>query len=175
LGTRCVGITEMLRCAKQFGLKARTIKTNRARLARTPLPAIAALNDGGFLVLGRAEGDQVLVQRPSEPRPLKLTRAEFETLWDGRLVLMARRASLSDPSRRFDITWFRPMAVRSAARSRRGCGRARRASGVGYAQDCALPGVRRRDAAGSGHHTSDPAPQRPDRAAAGRVQICQAL
>jgi subfamily B ATP-binding cassette protein HlyB/CyaB len=27
-------------------------------------------------------------------------------MWDGRLVLMARRASLSDLSRRFDITWF---------------------------------------------------------------------
>jgi subfamily B ATP-binding cassette protein HlyB/CyaB len=106
LGTRHIGMTEMLRCAKEFGLKARTVKSNWARLARTPLPAVASLNDGGFLLLGKAEGDEVLVLRPSEPRPLKLTRAEFETLWDGRLVLMARRASLSDLSRRFDITWF---------------------------------------------------------------------
>src|ERR1700739_2571143 len=35
-----------------------------------------------------------------------MPRAEFEAIWDGRLVLMARRASLSDLSRRFDITWF---------------------------------------------------------------------
>jgi ATP-binding cassette, subfamily B, bacterial HlyB/CyaB len=106
MGTRRVGITEMLRCAKAFGLKARTIGTSWARLARTPLPAIAVLNDGGFLLLGKAEDDEVLVQRSSEPRPLKLKRSEFETMWDGRLVLMARRASLSDLSRRFDITWF---------------------------------------------------------------------
>jgi ATP-binding cassette, subfamily B, bacterial HlyB/CyaB len=106
LGTRCVGIPEMLRCAKDFGLKARTINTTWVRLARTPLPAVAALSDGGFLLLGKVEGDEVLVLRPSEPRPRKLTRAEFETIWDGRLVLMARRASLSDLSRRFDITWF---------------------------------------------------------------------
>ena len=106
IGTRHVGITEMLRCAKAFGLKASTIGTNWARLARTPLPAIAALNDGGFLLLGKVEDDEVLVQRSSEPRPLKLTRTEFETMWDGRLVLMTRRASLSDLSRRFDITWF---------------------------------------------------------------------
>ena len=105
-GTRRIGITEMLRSAKQFGLKARVVKTNWARLARTPLPAIAALNDGGFLVLGWAEGGEVLVQRASEPRPVKLTRAEFEAVWNGRLVLMARRASLSDLSRRFDISWF---------------------------------------------------------------------
>jgi ATP-binding cassette, subfamily B, bacterial HlyB/CyaB len=106
LGTRQVGVTEMLRCAKEFGLKARTINANWARLAHTPLPAIAALNDGGFLLLGKVVGGEVLVQRPSEPRPLKLTRAEFEALWGGRLVLMARRASLSDLTGRFDITWF---------------------------------------------------------------------
>src|SRR5437868_11746662 len=35
-----------------------------------------------------------------------MTRAEFEGVWDGRLVLMARRAGLIDLSRRFDITWF---------------------------------------------------------------------
>ena len=105
-GTRNIGVTEMLRCAKAFGLKARTINANWARLARAPLPAIASLNDGSFILLGKTEGDEVLVQRPSEPRPVKLTRAEFEAIWDGRLVLMARRASLSDLSRRFDITWF---------------------------------------------------------------------
>ena len=46
------------------------------------------------------------MQHPSSSRPEAMTRAEFESMWDGRLVLMARRASLSDLSRRFDITWF---------------------------------------------------------------------
>jgi len=106
LGTAAVGITEMLRCAKEYGLKARTVRTTWARLTQTPLPAIAALKDGGFVVLGHAGADRVLVQRSSAPRPEALSRAEFEALWDGRLVLMARRASLSDLTRRFDITWF---------------------------------------------------------------------
>src|SRR3974377_258078 len=35
-----------------------------------------------------------------------VTRDQFEAIWDGRLVLMTRRASLTDLSRRFDITWF---------------------------------------------------------------------
>jgi len=35
-----------------------------------------------------------------------MTRAEFEAVWDGRLVLMAGRASLLDLARRFDVTWF---------------------------------------------------------------------
>jgi subfamily B ATP-binding cassette protein HlyB/CyaB len=106
LGSATIGITEMLRCAKELGLKARAVRTTWARLAQTPLPAIAALKDGGFLLLGNAGGDRVLVQRPSAPRPEALNRAEFEALWNGRLILMARRASLSDLARRFDITWF---------------------------------------------------------------------
>ena len=42
--------------------KARSFRTGWSRLARTPLPAIASLRDGGFLVIGKASEDQVLVQ-----------------------------------------------------------------------------------------------------------------
>ena len=35
-----------------------------------------------------------------------MTREEFEAVWDRRLILMTRRAGLSDLARRFDITWF---------------------------------------------------------------------
>jgi ATP-binding cassette, subfamily B, bacterial HlyB/CyaB len=105
-GSVTIGVTEMLRCARELGLKARAFKTKWRRLARTPLPAIAALADDGFLILGKVSDDQVLVQRTSMPRPEVLSRAEFEALWNGGIVLMARRASLSDLSRRFDITWF---------------------------------------------------------------------
>jgi len=106
LGSAAIGTVEMLRCAKELGLKARAVRTKWARLAQTPLPAIAVLKDGGFLLLGKAGEDKALVQRPLAPRPEVLSRTEFEALWNGRLVLMARRASLSDLVRRFDITWF---------------------------------------------------------------------
>ena len=49
LGTDKIGAPEMLRCAKDLGLKARAHRTDWSRLARTPLPAIAALRDGGSL------------------------------------------------------------------------------------------------------------------------------
>jgi ATP-binding cassette, subfamily B, bacterial HlyB/CyaB len=104
--TATIGINEMLRCAKEFGLKARVNTTSWDRLPSTPLPGIAALRDGGFVILGKAAEDKVLVQYPSSSRPEALSRAEFESIWDGRLVLMTRRAVLSDLSRRFDITWF---------------------------------------------------------------------
>jgi subfamily B ATP-binding cassette protein HlyB/CyaB len=106
IGSSRIGVTEMLRCAKDMNLKARAVSTSWERLAATPLPGIAVLRDGGFLVVGRAAPDMVLVQRPAEPQPETMTREQFEAIWNGGLILMARRAGLTDLSRRFDISWF---------------------------------------------------------------------
>jgi ATP-binding cassette, subfamily B, bacterial HlyB/CyaB len=100
------GVPEMLRCAKEFGLKARSYQSNWRRLRKTPLPGIAALRDGTYLLIGKAGDDQLLVQNPLSPQPALMSRAEFEAVWDGHLVLMTGRAALTDLSRRFGISWF---------------------------------------------------------------------
>jgi len=105
-GASAIGIPEMLRCARELGLKAKSHATTWKRLLSTPLPAIAALRDGGFLVLGKVGDDKALVQSPLSPKPELMRREEFEAVWNGEIVLMARRAGLADLSRRFDITWF---------------------------------------------------------------------
>ena len=101
-----IGVSEMLRYAKQTGLKARVYKTNFSRLKKTPLPGVAVLGDGGFLLLAKAGDDKVLVQSPAAALPQLMRQSELEAIWDGRLVLIARRANLVDLARRFDITWF---------------------------------------------------------------------
>ena len=100
------GVAEMLRCAKEFGLRARAFSTNWARLANTPFPAIAALKDGNFLIIGKAADGKILVQAPGSPKPAIMTEAEFLDTWDGRIVLLTRRTSLGDLDRRFNISWF---------------------------------------------------------------------
>src|SRR5260370_24674070 len=82
LGTDKIGAPEMLRCAKDLGLKARAYRTDWSRLAHTPLPAIAALRDGGFLVVAKAGDDKVLVQVPLALRPALMTHEEFVAVWD---------------------------------------------------------------------------------------------
>jgi subfamily B ATP-binding cassette protein HlyB/CyaB len=106
LGTNKIGASEILRCAKDFGLKARACSTKWSRLAKMPLPAIATLRDGRFLVMAKASDDQVLVQAPGASRPSLMSRDELLAIWDGGLILMTRRAGLADLGRRFDITWF---------------------------------------------------------------------
>src|SRR4029077_12979140 len=105
-GTQTIGVAEILRCAKELGLKARACGSQSPRLAATPLPALATLRRGGFLLLVKVGDDKAIVQLPHSPRPTLMTRAEFEQAWDGRLLLMTRRAGLTELSRRFDVTWF---------------------------------------------------------------------
>ena len=106
LATTQIGAPEILRCAKDLGLKARAFRTDWSRLAVTPLPGIASLRDGGFMILAKASEDKVLVQSALARRPALMTRAELLAVWDGGLILMTRRTGLSDLGRRFDITWF---------------------------------------------------------------------
>ncbi len=106
LGTATPGAAEMLRCARDLGLKARAYRTGFSRLAKTPLPGIALLRDGTFMIIAKASEEKVLVQSPGDRRPTLMTRGELAEIWDGGLILMARRAGLTDLTRRFDITWF---------------------------------------------------------------------
>jgi ATP-binding cassette, subfamily B, bacterial HlyB/CyaB len=105
-GTVAIGAADMVRCAKEFKLKARRLRINWARLASTPLPAIAVLKEGGFLLLGKVGDGKVVVQSTNTPRPELMTKADLEAVWDGNIVLMTRRTELTDLARRFDITWF---------------------------------------------------------------------
>src|SRR5258707_8080632 len=112
-GTARIGVAEMLRCAGQLGVKVCSRTTSWKRLAGTPLPGIAALRTGGFLLLGKIAEDSALVVSTSSPQPEFMTRAEFEAVWDGRPVLVKRRKSLWGFVRRF------PRAFDQAARQTR--------------------------------------------------------
>lgn len=106
LGAKAVGVTEMIRLAREFGLKAKARTIDWPKLSTTPLPAIARLKDGGFAFVAKTDGQRVLLQLPTAAQPSLLTREQFENQWDGQIVQMARRDSLLNLSRRFDITWF---------------------------------------------------------------------
>ena len=105
-GLSSLGETDILRLAKGFPVKARAINSQIARVATTPFPALAGLKDGGWLVVGKAAEGKVLVQDPRVAEAELLTEEAFADRWSGRLILFARRANLSDPYRRFGVSWF---------------------------------------------------------------------
>ncbi len=97
---------DVLRTLKQFPVKAALVTYSIERLAKITPPALAVMKDGGFIVVGRVGADKILVQEPDQKIPRALPLAAFEAAWTGRLILLTRRQSLSDPTRRFGLSWF---------------------------------------------------------------------
>ena len=104
--------TDLLRAAKHLGLKAGVQTAHWSKLAGIPLPALAKRTDGRYVVLAKIEGEKVLVQDPTEARPLVLSREQFESAWTGQLLLFTKRANLRLQDLKFDFTWFIPAIVK---------------------------------------------------------------
>ena len=58
-GSGPVGVATMLRCAKELGLKARSLTAKWAQLTSVSLPVIAVLRDGGFLLISKVTDHEV--------------------------------------------------------------------------------------------------------------------
>ncbi len=97
--------------AKHLGFKASPVESDWSRLA-VVAPAIALQKDGRYVVIGKADAEKILVQDPSEPKPLLLPRNLFEEAWSGKLVLITKRANLRPQDRKFDFSWFIPAIVK---------------------------------------------------------------
>ncbi len=69
---------ELLLAAKQLGLQIKSCQIELTRLTKTPLPAIAVDRDGGFFVIAKVEGDQVLIQCPRVGRPQNISLQELQ-------------------------------------------------------------------------------------------------
>ncbi len=100
--------SDILRAARFLGLKSRSIQSNWERLSKTTFPAIAQHEDGHFFVIAKMDAERVLIQDPLEQKPLALPKEVFEKAWNGRLILLTRRALLFGDDTRFGFKWFIP-------------------------------------------------------------------
>ncbi len=104
--------TSLLLAAKHLGLKARFVSQPVARLGKVALPALAMPNDGRAFIVARLGEEAILIHDLVEQRASTISLDEFESRYDGRLMLMASRASVAAELSKFDFTWFVPAVVK---------------------------------------------------------------
>ena len=104
--------TTWLLAAKNLELKAKCIKQSSNRLHLAALPALAWRTDGEHFIIARIDDENVLIHNLANGRPETLTRAEFEERYEGRIIVVASRASILGELRKFDFTWFIPAVVK---------------------------------------------------------------
>lgn len=108
LGSEGMGIMDILRAAKELGLKAKEAQVSYDRLNRLPMPALALMEDRKFNVLAKIDGDRVLVFDPLDGRPRLISKDEFLQRWQKRIILITYRKSVAPPEKPFGLSWFVP-------------------------------------------------------------------
>ena len=126
-------VEDLLRGARQLGLKAKLVRTTKDRLALAPLPALALVRDSAcpagelrVVILAQCDGHRVLLSEPQPSTGGGNTSAPsaaavgptiepldvFAEHWTGQLVLISSRASLAGELAKFDFCWFVPALVK---------------------------------------------------------------
>ena len=108
LGPEGMGTMDLLRAAKELGLKAKEAQVSFDRLSRLAMPAIAAFDGGRFIVLARTDSDKVLIFDPIEGKPKLLPKDDFTAQWEKKIILLTYRKSTAPSEKPFGISWFVP-------------------------------------------------------------------
>lgn len=103
-----IDAAQLVRLLRRLGLKSQQVRVLPARLDKTPLPAIAVMRDGTFMLLGKIAEGLAVVQDSRSGQVHALPLAEFEAQSTGDLVLATRRAAPLGAGGKFDIAWFLP-------------------------------------------------------------------
>ena len=108
LGPEGMGSMEILRGARELGLKAKEAQVSFDRLKHLHMPAIASFDGGKFIVLAKTDSDKVLIFDPIEGKPKLLPKDDFTSKWEKKIILFTYRKSIAPSERPFGISWFVP-------------------------------------------------------------------
>jgi ATP-binding cassette subfamily B protein len=118
---------ELVHAARAEGLRAAVHDVDWGRLQRFSklTPILARYKTGVYVVLlqtsflpkGPEGGEHVLVFDPRTPEAnlFPVSKADFEALWTGEIVLLKRSYKVTDTDRRFGLSWFVPEFWRQRA------------------------------------------------------------
>jgi len=120
VGAKPIAIRQLLRMAKDAGLRARQVRLSWRSLLQLgeAYPVLAELENGNWVVIASAavngEQEMVRVLDPLAERPevLLLTEQQLSKRWRGSVVLLKRDYKLSDEDQPFGFRWFVPELVR---------------------------------------------------------------
>ena len=113
IGERLMDSRLFLRVARDLGMKGRLIRPLPAKIARLPVPAVAILQDGRFVVLGNSADDKIVIMDPYMEKPVQAPLARFLSLWSGEVILLTYRPNVRDLRtelvKQFNLLWFLPV------------------------------------------------------------------
>lgn len=108
---RLMDTGNLLQAAKHLKLKSRKLIARPEELKDQPIPAIALMQDGSYVVIGRYDEGKIIVFDPRVGRSQAVAVEEFVKQWSGQLIALSHPWSLQRLKRRFNVGWFTPVLV----------------------------------------------------------------
>jgi subfamily B ATP-binding cassette protein HlyB/CyaB len=105
-GTDHLDDMDLVRIARRFPVRVKLLSLTLQQARKAPTPFLAHTKSGRWIVIARIDGDKVLIQDPQIQAPQVIMADDLAPQWNDRVLLLTRRAPLSDPHRRFGISWF---------------------------------------------------------------------
>ena len=112
-------VIDIQRAAQHVGLQCRHVAATNVLPDAAILPALFRTHTGDWCILARrdAENDKALIHDVREPQPRVISDVEFRALWNGELLLMARKRGFGESlqqglQQQFDIRWFIPALLK---------------------------------------------------------------
>ncbi|HBD3883163.1 TPA: type I secretion system permease/ATPase [Escherichia coli] len=109
-----LGLTSWLLAAKSLELKVKQVKKTIDRLNFIFLPALVWREDGRHFILTKIskEVNRYLIFDLEQRNPRVLEQSEFEALYQGHIILITSRSSVTGKLAKFDFTWFIPAIIK---------------------------------------------------------------
>lgn len=111
IGKEGMSTIDVLRAAKELGFKAKAVTIKYERFQKIRLPAIAEMVNDKYIILAKAEDEQVLIVDPVLGKPQLVRKEEFLSNWKGTIILLAHKG-LKNKTEGFGIKWFVPVILK---------------------------------------------------------------
>lgn len=98
---------DIVRVLADIEIKAKWVKSKAKKLAEMPLPAIARMTTGEYLVVVQAGSDQVMIQQHDGGRSESISLEEFDDATTGELLFITKDDEAhAENQREFGFKWF---------------------------------------------------------------------
>lgn len=97
---------KMQAITKKYKLSSQLLKPTADELREVAVPAIARMQNGGFVVLVVNNDDAVFLLDPNTGKALALPRQQFLAVWSGELLVFSVRFSWEFFKKKYNLSWF---------------------------------------------------------------------
>lgn len=89
-----------------FGLKTKVVNVKLEKLSKNPLPAIVKLKDNKYSILFSINDKECEIYDFNESKKIKLALEDFENIYHGDIILVAKDGTNTTSISDFGLTWF---------------------------------------------------------------------